>query len=143
MSTNDEVSTGDDSASADAAGAATSADGGSVAEQVAAAVLAVPGVTGLHGGLFGEVATYLPGGRVSGVALDDESGEVHIIVDLTSDLRAVATAARRAGEEVAGFPLHVTVEDISRATETAGERDTYTAAPGGSSIVDRTRGESR
>ncbi|MFD4183444.1 hypothetical protein ACFWPB_20405, partial [Rhodococcus sp. NPDC058514] len=39
------------------------------ADLIADAVLAVPGVAGLHGGMFGEVATYLPGRRVLGVAL--------------------------------------------------------------------------
>ncbi|NED70757.1 hypothetical protein G3I15_58540, partial [Streptomyces sp. SID10244] len=41
------------------------------AREVADAVTAVPGVTGLYGGVFGEIATYLPGGRVSGVVVDD------------------------------------------------------------------------
>ncbi|MFW0785091.1 hypothetical protein AAFP35_11255 [Gordonia sp. CPCC 206044] len=85
----------------------------SLAEQVADAVLAVPGVTGLHGGLFGEVATYLPGGRVSGVALSDDHGEVHLVVGLDQDLRSVAEDARDAAERLTGSPVSVTIEDIS------------------------------
>ncbi len=34
--------------------------GADLAQQVADAVTAVDGVTGLHGGMFGEIATYLP-----------------------------------------------------------------------------------
>ena len=39
-----------------------------LSETVAAAVLAVPGVAGLHGGAFGDVATYLPGARIAGAS---------------------------------------------------------------------------
>ena len=42
-----------------------------LSEQVAAAVLSVPGVHDLHGGVLGEVATYLPGRRVNGIRLLD------------------------------------------------------------------------
>lgn len=84
-----------------------------MAQQVAAAALAVPGVTGLHAGVFGEVATYLPGGRVSGVRMSDDSGEVHIVVDVNHDLRAVADEVVTAASQVAGVPVSVVVEDIS------------------------------
>ena len=96
-------------------GAATRSDvgAGSVAQQVAAAAEAVPGVTGLHAGVFGEVATYLPGGRVSGVRMSDDSGEVHIVVDVNHDLRAVADEVVTAASRVAGVPVSVVVEDIS------------------------------
>lgn len=83
------------------------------AQDVVDAVLAVPGVTGLHGGVFGEVATYLPGGRVSGVALDEHGGQVHVVIDISHDLRAVADAVRETASRVAGVPMSVTVEDIT------------------------------
>ncbi|MGL5861474.1 MAG: hypothetical protein ACRCY9_09490, partial [Phycicoccus sp.] len=51
-----------------------------LADRVAEAVLAVPGVAGLHGGTFGEVATYLPGRRVIGIRLNDVAAEVHVTV---------------------------------------------------------------
>lgn len=86
---------------------------GSVAQQVAAAAQAVPGVTGLHAGVFGEVATYLPGSRVSGVRMSDDSGEVHIIVDINHDLRAVADDVVTAASQAAGVPVSVVVEDVS------------------------------
>ncbi|AFA74165.1 hypothetical protein GPOL_c31500 [Gordonia polyisoprenivorans VH2] len=87
--------------------------GADLAQQVADAVTAVDGVTGLHGGVFGEIATYLPGGRVSGVQLDDDRGGVHVIVDISHDLRTVAANAVAVATEVAGVPVDVTVEDIS------------------------------
>lgn len=90
-----------------------SSQAGSVAQQVAAAAQAVPGVTGLHAGVFGEVATYLPGSRVSGVRMSDDSGEVHIIVDINHDLRAVADDVVTAASQAAGVPVSVVVEDVS------------------------------
>ncbi|MGV9825279.1 hypothetical protein [Gordonia sp. NPDC003429] len=78
-----------------------------------AAVGAVPGVTGLYAGAFGEIATYLPGGRVGGITLSDNAGEVHIVVDMAHDLRAVAEQAADAASAVAGVPVSVVVEDIS------------------------------
>ncbi len=90
-----------------------SSQAGPVAQQVAAAAQAVPGVTGLHAGVFGEVATYLPGSRVSGVRMSDDSGEVHIIVDINHDLRAVADDVVTAASQAAGVPVSVVVEDVS------------------------------
>ncbi|AZG48716.1 Asp23/Gls24 family envelope stress response protein [Gordonia insulae] len=87
----------------------TSASAGEVAD----AVTAIPGVTGLYGGVFGEIATYLPGGRVSGVVLSDDSAHIHIVVDLGHDLRAVAAETREVTERLTGTPAVVTVEDIS------------------------------
>jgi len=45
---------------------------------VAAAVQACPGVSGLDGGRFGEVASYLPGRRVQGVAVRTNSVTVQV-----------------------------------------------------------------
>lgn len=94
-------------------GAAADDHSGSLAERVADAAVSVPGVTGLHAGVFGEVATYLPGSRVSGVRLSEDSGEVHIVVDINRDLRAVADDVVTAASRVAGVPISVVVEDIS------------------------------
>ncbi|GAC80416.1 MULTISPECIES: hypothetical protein [Gordonia] len=84
----------------------------STAERIAEAVLAIPGVVDLHSGLFGEVATYLPGRRVPGIAIRDDDGEVHLVVDLAHDLQSVATAAREAAEEITGKEFAVVVEDV-------------------------------
>lgn len=86
---------------------------GITAERLAQAVSAVDGVTGLHGGVFGEIATYLPGGRVSGVTLSADRGHVHIIVDTTHDLREVAAQVKQVASDIAGVPVDVTVEDVS------------------------------
>ena len=83
------------------------------AREIADAVLAVDGVTGLHGGVFGEIATYLPGGRVSGVVVGDDSVDVHVVVDMAHDLRSVAEQVRDVATRIAGSPVSVTVEDIS------------------------------
>ncbi|MFT4127337.1 MAG: hypothetical protein QM662_14055 [Gordonia sp. (in: high G+C Gram-positive bacteria)] len=98
----------------------------SVAQQVADAALATAGVTGLHGGLFGEVATYLPGERVRGVRLDDDHGEVHIVVDVTSDLRAVAADVRDAAERITGYPVQVAIQDVSTGPQAVGPAERST-----------------
>lgn len=85
----------------------------SQAKRIAHAVLAVPGVVGLDGGLFGEIATYLPGERVSGVQLSGEEGSVHIVVDLRCNLRAVASQAADAAREASGLQISVTVADVA------------------------------
>ncbi|MCF8571975.1 hypothetical protein L5G32_17035 [Gordonia sp. HY002] len=95
-------------------GPADAVEVGSVAEQIADAVLALPGVIDLHSGLFGEVATYMPGQRVSGIALRDEDGEVHIVADLTYDLQEVAAAVRDTAESITGLEFSVVVEDIAQ-----------------------------
>jgi hypothetical protein len=87
------------------------------ARQVAAAALAVPGVWEMHPGQFGEVATYAPGERISGVRVGVRSGEVHIVTDLTRNLVIVGEEVRAAAERLAGVPFVVTVEDIATATD--------------------------
>ena len=81
-------------------------------QEIAAAALGVPGVIGLHGGQFGEVATYLPGERITGVVLTADSGEVHVVTDLSRNVRAVAEDVRAVAETIAGRPIVVTVEDV-------------------------------
>ena len=82
-------------------------------DRIARAVLAVPGVTGLHGGPFGAVATYLPGRRVVGIRRRDDHTEVHVTVTGDRPVREVADDVRRAVREVVEQPVHVTVEDIT------------------------------
>ena len=48
------------------------------ADAVAAAVLGCAGVAGLDGGRFGEVASYLPGRKVTGVVVSDGRVKVQI-----------------------------------------------------------------
>ncbi|WP_238419876.1 hypothetical protein [Gordonia sp. 'Campus'] len=98
------------------AGAPGDVESPGLAQRLATAALAVPGVSGLHSGVFGEVATYLPGERVSGVSLDDDAGAIHIVVDVSHDLHGVAAQVRDAAEEIAARPITVTIADISVGT---------------------------
>lgn len=82
------------------------------ADRVAAAVTAVPGVSALHPGMFGEVATYLPGRRVSGIRLSDQSTDIHVSVAMGAPILATAAAVRRAVSALVSGPVNVTVEDI-------------------------------
>lgn len=88
------------------------------ADAVAALVRTVPGVAGLHPGMFGEVGTYLPGRRVDGVRIIDDVIEVHITV--WSDAAVRDTAARVRSAVSAAFrdtPVDVTVEDIAAGSD--------------------------
>ncbi|GAB2639567.1 hypothetical protein ABI214_19755 [Prescottella soli] len=84
----------------------------SAAERAAEAALAVPGVTGLHGGEFGTVATYLPGRRVTGIRIDDDTCSVHVTVRYPADLFATAERIRAAVRAVVDVPVDVTIEDL-------------------------------
>ncbi len=81
-------------------------------DRIAAAVLDVPGVDSLHGGAFGEVATYLPGRKVHGVRTGPDGTEVHVTVVYGPPVRAVAEQVRRAVLAVGPGPVQVTVEDL-------------------------------
>ena len=84
------------------------------AERLAATVLRVPGVVGLHSGMFGEVGTYLPGRRVAGIRITDDAVEVHVVVRFGVSVRDTAAAVRAAA--AAGHPgvaINVTVEDVA------------------------------
>ena len=89
------------------------------AEAVATAALAVPGVNALHAGVLGEVATYLPGRRINGVRLRDDSCEVHIVLDWGSPVVSTADAVRVAVETLVSGPVDVTVEDVAGPPEAA------------------------
>ena len=82
------------------------------AEVVAAAVLGVPGVVRLHGGRFGGLGTYLPGRRVTGVRIDDEGTEVHVVVSDRVPVPDTAARVQRAVSAIAPMPVRVHVEDI-------------------------------
>lgn len=83
-----------------------------LADTVAAAALAVSGVAGLHGGEFGEIATYLPGRKVLGVRIDDRHCDIHISAEYPSDVNGVADGVRAAVEKLVPVSVSVTVEDI-------------------------------
>ncbi len=83
------------------------------ADQVAESVLAVPGVEGLHAGVLGEVATYLPGRRINGVRLSADVCEVHVVVAWDADLRSIADDVRGHLAALVDVPVTVTVEDVA------------------------------
>lgn len=89
-----------------------------LAERVATLVRSVPGVAGLHGGVFGEVATYLPGRRVSGIRITPERAEVHLTLVWGEPVRATAEVVRDLVAELTGVPVFVTVEDVVQQTRT-------------------------
>ena len=83
------------------------------ADAIAAAALACPGVSGLHGGTLNDVAAYLPGRMVSGVRLADDRVEVHVVARYGTILPALAEAVRTAVAPAAdGFPVEVHIDDI-------------------------------
>lgn len=93
----------------------SSADG-MLAEAVAAGVCAVPGVARLSGGKAGQVATYLPGRRVSGVRIMSDSVEVHLVARWVASLPRLAQDVRAALHPlVAGRVVSVFVEDVESA----------------------------
>ncbi|OBB68799.1 Asp23/Gls24 family envelope stress response protein [Mycolicibacterium monacense] len=93
------------------------------ADVVAAAVKAVPGVAGLHGGMFGEVGTYLPGRRITGVRMADGVTEVHVVLQFGSTVRDTAARIRDVVTAAVGGIVDVYVEDVTVEDVTVGTRD--------------------
>jgi hypothetical protein len=82
-------------------------------DAVAAAVQACPGVSGLYGGRYGEVTTYLPGRVVRGVVVDN--GRVRIQVRSAWGVEAPALAAAITGaltRLTGDRPVDVTIAEI-------------------------------
>ncbi|MGU3432961.1 Asp23/Gls24 family envelope stress response protein [Actinomycetes bacterium M1A6_2h] len=83
------------------------------ADAIAAATLAVDGVAALHGGMFGEVGTYLPGRRVDGVRVDASGVDVHVSVTPGASVPKTARAVKQAvADGMGSTPVTVTVEDV-------------------------------
>ncbi|MGB3480637.1 MAG: Asp23/Gls24 family envelope stress response protein [Mycobacterium sp.] len=97
--------------------------GSEPAEQIAAAVCSVPGVVSLHGGMFGEVATYLPGRRVPGVRIGDDRVAVHVSLALGAPVRETAAAIQQAVAVGTALPVDVTIEDIVPTVTETGSGD--------------------
>ncbi len=82
-------------------------------DAVAAAAASCPAVAGMAGGLYGEVATYLPGRRLVGVRLAGDELEVHVTAQWGTPLPEVADAVRLAVAPLAGGrPVTVYIDDI-------------------------------
>ena len=82
------------------------------ADLVAAAVLAVQGVHSLHGGVLGEVGTYLPGRRVAGVRLLPDATEVHVAVVAGTPIPAVARDVHQAVAGARPGAVRIVIEDV-------------------------------
>ncbi len=92
-----------------------------LADLVSATVRAVPGVVDLHPGMFGEVATYLPGRRVTGIQVREHESHVHVVLDFAADIPHTADAIREAVEPIVGTPVHVTIQDLAESDLTGTE----------------------
>ncbi len=80
---------------------------------IAAAVLACPQVARLSGGLAGEVATYLPGRRVTGVRITPSRIEVSVVAAYGPTAADIAAQVRDAVRAVAGHgPVDVVIADL-------------------------------
>ncbi|HEX3816296.1 MAG TPA: Asp23/Gls24 family envelope stress response protein [Mycobacteriales bacterium] len=90
------------------------------ADRIAAAVLRQPAVAALHGGVFGEVATYLPGRRVTGVQVGGDRIAVHVTTILGEPMNQVAARIREIVVPLAdGHPVDVVIEDCVSAADAA------------------------
>jgi hypothetical protein len=83
-------------------------------EQIGALTLTCALVEGLHGGEFGEAATYLPRRRVIGVRVTPTEVAVHVTARYPATISEVDTQLRAVLEPyLAGLPLMITVEDYA------------------------------
>ncbi|GAA4223588.1 putative alkaline shock family protein YloU [Streptosporangium album] len=84
-----------------------------LAHEIAVAVRRCPDVADLSGGPFGTVATYLPGERVSGVAVRDGDVEISIVAQLGRPLPEIAEEVRTAVASLVGDrPVNVHIGGI-------------------------------
>jgi hypothetical protein len=79
---------------------------------IARAVLSVPGVQTLDAGVLGEIATYLPGRRVTGVRRRGSGCEVHVVLDWGAPIVGTSALVRDAIRPFVSGPIDVTVEDL-------------------------------
>ncbi|MGW5641816.1 hypothetical protein ACWEV3_05885 [Saccharopolyspora sp. NPDC003752] len=84
------------------------------AGELADRVLAHPSVVRLHGGQFGEIASYLPGRKVVGVRLPESgAAEIGVVLRLDRPLPEVLGEIRGALAEALGdVPVDITVADV-------------------------------
>ncbi|MFC7344303.1 hypothetical protein [Saccharopolyspora griseoalba] len=82
-------------------------------QEVAEQVLAHPSVARLHGGRFGEIASYLPGDKVVGVRLpEDAPAEIGVALRMDRPLQETAEELRAQLSEQLGRPVDVVVSDV-------------------------------
>ena len=78
-------------------------------DAISAAIATCPSVSGLSGGIAGEIATYLPGRRVAGVRSSPGAVEVHVVARYGRTLHEVDSEVRAAVAAAAPGPLQVDV----------------------------------
>lgn len=87
-----------------------------LARTLAETVTADPAVARLDGGVFGAVATYLPGGRLVGVRVDPDPTapvEVAVVLHLGAPIPTVVAGLRARIARVLGDrPVDLTVSDV-------------------------------
>ena len=112
----------------------TTVDRATLAQAVAAGVLAVPGVARLSGGRGVEAATLYPGGKVVGVVADEQAVRVHVVAGrlplgpLVQEVRA-AVAIVLAGLGTARV-VDLVVEDLELDQLPSGPPETMAAVVG-------------
>ncbi|TDE59544.1 hypothetical protein E1295_02690 [Nonomuraea mesophila] len=80
---------------------------------IAERVRACPGVAGLSGGPFGTVATYMPGERLLGVAVNEREVRIAVVARMDRPLPDTADEVRRAVTDLAGDRrVDVRIDDI-------------------------------
>lgn len=84
-------------------------------DQIALVVLGTAGVHDLHAGGVGQVATYLPGRRVTGIRTVEDGYDVHVVLAWGFSVSATAAAVRAAVQALAPGRVDVTVEDVAPA----------------------------
>jgi hypothetical protein len=84
-----------------------------LAERAAEATLACPHVLALSGGMMGEVATYLPGRRVTGVRVRDTEVDVHVVARYGPTMDEIGAQVRAALTPLVGDrTVMVTIDDL-------------------------------
>jgi hypothetical protein len=99
-------------------------------DPIAAAALGCPLVAGLHGGRHGQVATYLPGRRVTGIRITEDEVSIHVVAHYPTVMDEVAQQVRSAvAPFTAGLAVNVTIEDLSTSDGRTGVTPRPSAPP--------------
>ena len=83
------------------------------ADELADRLLAHPSVARLHGGQYGEIATYLPGRRITGVRVGERAVEVAVVLRLDRLLAGGVVITGDITLRIADVDL-VRIDDLSR-----------------------------
>jgi uncharacterized alkaline shock family protein YloU len=91
--------------------------------RIAGAVADCPDVVSLSGGLVGEVASYLPGRRVAGVRLREDTVDVHVVARYGPTIAAIADQVRSVvAPLVSGRRVDVGVDGLATDEEIAAKQ---------------------